>query len=100
MPSRRSGSASISGSGGPVDNTEQPGALVRAVHRKPPPIAVLPQVGEETARIFMKMQKGPAFDIEYPRPLLDKTGSRPEVLQQIAERLKGACSGVFHVEAL
>jgi len=60
----------------------------------------LPQVGEETGAILVKVQKGPSSDIEYPRPLLDESGSRPELLQQVAEGFERAGRGMFHLEAL
>jgi hypothetical protein len=86
--------------GAPVDNLEQLGAFVRAVHRKPLPIAALPQIGKETGAVLMKMQKRPALGVEYPGPLLDQAGSRPEVHQQVTERLEGAPPSMFHLEAL
>jgi hypothetical protein len=86
--------------GAPVDNFEQLGAFVRAVHQKPLPIAALPQIGKETGAVLMKMQKRPAPDIEYPGSLLDQAGSRPQVHEQVTERLEGAPPGMFHLEAL
>jgi hypothetical protein len=98
-PNKRSASASISGLGAPVDSFEQYGAFVGAVHRKPLPIAALPQIGKKTGAVFMKMQKRPALHIEYSRPLLDETGSRPETNQQVTERLESACRRMLHLEA-
>ncbi len=43
----------------------------------------------------MKMQKRPALGVEYPGPLLDQAGSRPEVHQQVTERLEGAPIEMF-----
>jgi hypothetical protein len=86
--------------GAPVDNFEQLGAFVRAVHRKPLPITALPQIGKKTGAVLMKMQKRPALNIEYPGPLLDQAGARPQVHEQVTERLEGVSPGVFHLEAL
>jgi hypothetical protein len=66
------------------------------IYRQPLPVAALPQVGEEAAAIFVKMQKSPASDIEYPRPLLDQSIPRPEALQQGAQRIESARPGVLH----
>ena len=44
----------------------------------------------------MKMQKGPAFGVEDPKPFLDEIAAPAEVLDQIADRLEGAHIGVFH----
>ena len=95
----QSASASTSGLGAPVDSFEQHGTFVRAVHREPPPIAALPQIGKKPRVILMKMQKRSALKIEYPLPFLNETGSRPEVHEQVFERLEGACRRMFHLEA-
>ena len=53
-------------------------------------------IGKEPSGVLVKMQKGPAFDIEDPEPLLDEITAPPEVLDQVADRLEGAHIGVFH----
>ncbi len=83
-----------------IHGSEQPCAFVRVIHWEPFPIVAVTQVGKEPGGILVKMQKGPAFDIEDPQPLLDEIAAPPEVLQQIAERREGAHIGVFHLEAL
>ena len=54
------------------------------------------QISKKTGGILVKMQKGPAFDIKDPEPLLVEIAAPPEVLDQVADRLKGAHIGVFH----
>ena len=66
------------------------------IYRQPLPLAALPQIGEEPGAILVKMQKSPASDVEYPRPPLDESGARPHILQQVAQRRKGACTCMFH----
>ena len=48
------------------------------IYRQPLPVAALPQIGEETGTILVKMQKSSAFDVEYPRPFLDEGAPRRE----------------------
>jgi hypothetical protein len=62
-------------------------AFVGGVHGKAPPVAAIPQIGEETGAILMKMQKSPASDIKYSRPPLYELSARPEAGQQIAQRV-------------
>jgi hypothetical protein len=66
------------------------------IYRQPLPLAALPQIGEEAGAILVKMQKSPASDVEYPRPFLDKGAPRPEALQQLAQRIESARTGVLH----
>jgi hypothetical protein len=56
----------------PVNDSEEIGAFVGVVRRQSPPVAPIPQIGEETGAVFMKMQKSPASDIKYSGPSLDK----------------------------
>jgi hypothetical protein len=66
------------------------------IYRQPLPVTALPQIGEETGAILVKMQKSLASDVEYSRPLLDEGAPRPEALHQIAQRVESARSGVLH----
>jgi hypothetical protein len=60
------------------------------------PIITLPQIGEETGGVFVKVQKSLAFDIKYPGPPLDQSVPRSEALEQIPQSLECAGTSMFH----
>ena len=79
----------------PIDGSEQHRAFVRVIHRVSLPFVAFPQIGKKPGGILVKMQEGPAFGVKDAYLFLDEIGARTKVLDQIADRLKGAHIGVF-----
>jgi hypothetical protein len=71
----------------PINDSQEIGAFVGAVHRQSPPVAAIPQICEETGAIFIKMQKSPAFDVKYSWSPLNEVRPGPKARQQIVQRV-------------